>query len=298
MFQNLHLRLRSTGNSLKYVVLVSSASISCSCCSFAVSTSSTLHAASPTSPRTCHSFAVCARAVTAVNSEATHITRSASAVHRQHGARRRSISLAAIACRSQVGNRQDEDEVPRSRARTPDQPEHSLTPGRRFGIWLLGSRSLARKNDVSWPMRTHHEKAAGLAPESYIKSAPGRRRTLGDIAGQNPRCAHAPPSHPNSSNARLGGSHGYCLPVSGRPSFESSPGKIWSTSTSLATSPDSTRAPHSAGPRARTEPSRMSRHLADPNRAAEPAGFNSRRPTHLSRGPASRRINNGNTFQT
>mmetsp|Transcript_11450 Transcript_11450/g.51927 ORF Transcript_11450/g.51927 Transcript_11450/m.51927 type:complete len:205 (+) Transcript_11450:5028-5642(+) len=98
LFQNLHLRLRSTGNSLKYVVLVSSASISCNCCSFAVSTSSTLHAASPTSPLTCQAGA--ARLPTAVaagiNSDATHMTRSASAVHRQLGTRR-AISVVSVA---------------------------------------------------------------------------------------------------------------------------------------------------------------------------------------------------------
>ena len=129
-----------------------------------------------------------------------------------------------------------------------EQRQSDRSPGRRFGIWVRrGDRS--RANDVSWPMKTHHEKAAGFSPRSLIsRERPadgGRSVTLrGEIQG-----AHTPRHLTQTLRTRASVARtGLCLPISGVP-FESSPGKIWSTSTSLATSPGlDAHAPHVQAP--------------------------------------------------
>lgn len=105
-----------------------------------------------------------------------------------------------------------------------EQRQSDRSPGRRFGIWVRrGDRS--RANDVSWPMKTHHEKAAGFSPRSLIsRERPadgGRSVTLrGEIQG-----AHTPRHLTQTLRMRASVARtGFCLPISGVP-FEHLPGK-------------------------------------------------------------------------
>ena len=162
-----------------------------------------------------------------------------------------------------------------------------------------GLRSLARKRCVLANENSPRKSRRILHRSLTSRERPadgGRSVTLrGEIQG-----AHTPRHLTQTLRTRASVARtGFCLPISGVP-FESSDSRENLVHVHVTRDFSRTRRPCAAraGARARTEPSRMSRHLADPNRVAEPAGFNSRRPTHLSRGPASRRINNGNNFQT
>lgn len=112
-----------------------------------------------------------------------------------------------------------------------------------------GLRSLARKRCVLANENSPRKSRRILHRSLTSRERPadgGRSVTLrGEIQG-----AHTPHHLTQTLRTRASVARtGLCLPISGVP-FESSPGKIWSTSTSLATSPGplDAHAPHVQAP--------------------------------------------------
>ena len=111
-----------------------------------------------------------------------------------------------------------------------------------------GLRSLARKRCVLANENSPRKSRRILHRSLTSRERPadgGRSVTLrGKIQG-----AHTPHHLTQTLRTRASVARtGLCLPISGVP-FESSPGKIWSTSTSLATSPGlDAHAPHVQAP--------------------------------------------------
>ena len=128
---------------------------------------------------------------------------------------------------------------------TEPKPRAAALPALGLGS---GLRSLARKRCVLANENSPRKSRRILHRSLTSRERPadgGRSVTLrGEIQG-----AHTPHHLTQTLRTRASVARtGLCLPISGVP-FESSPGKIWSASTSLATSPGlDAHAPHVQAP--------------------------------------------------